>query len=107
MARACEAAPSNPATTPQSQTWALRTQTVLGHSARGGISTSDKSSTSSSLTAEAERSGESGLRPVVGREHELAYLEQLLATVRGGTSAAVFVRGEPGVGKSALLSSLI
>jgi DNA-binding CsgD family transcriptional regulator len=107
MAGALEAAASTPVRTPQSHTRALRTQPVLGHSVRGGISTSDKSSTSSGLTPEAERSAASGLRPLVGREHELERLEALLTTVRDGRSAAVFVRGEPGVGKSALLSSLI
>jgi DNA-binding CsgD family transcriptional regulator len=46
------------------------------------------------------------LRPLVGRESELARLEGLLAKVRDGESAAVLVRGEPGIGKSALLEHL-
>ena len=50
-----------------------------------------------------------GLRPreLLGREHELATLEQLLETVRSGGSGALFVHGEPGIGKSALLERLI
>jgi Cdc6-like AAA superfamily ATPase len=42
----------------------------------------------------------------VGRKHELARLEELLTTVRGGGSAALVVQGEPGVGKSALLDQI-
>ncbi|MFI8182869.1 AAA family ATPase [Actinacidiphila glaucinigra] len=41
-----------------------------------------------------------GLR---GREQELAALERVLATARSGTSAVLVVRGEPGIGKTALL----
>ena len=44
---------------------------------------------------------------LVGREQELARLEELLRTVRDGGSATLVVRGEPGVGKSALLDSLV
>jgi AAA ATPase domain len=44
---------------------------------------------------------------LVGREHELARLDELLTTVRRGASASLLVRGEPGVGKSALLEQLI
>src|SRR5580765_701660 len=46
-------------------------------------------------------------RSLVGRDHELARLDELLATVRRGASASLLVRGEPGVGKSALLEQLI
>jgi tetratricopeptide (TPR) repeat protein len=59
------------------------------------------------LVASAERLTASGLRPLVGRDSELARLKGLLATVRDGGSAAVLVRGEPGIGKSALLEHLI
>jgi DNA-binding CsgD family transcriptional regulator len=50
-----------------------------------------------------------GLRPreLLGREHELATLEQLLETVRSGGSGSLFLHGEPGIGKSALLERLI
>ena len=47
------------------------------------------------------------MRSLVGRDAELAKLEALLATVRAGGSAALVVRGEPGVGKSALVAQLI
>jgi DNA-binding CsgD family transcriptional regulator len=47
------------------------------------------------------------LRELVGRERELATLEQLLQTVRSGGSGTLFVHGDPGVGKSALLDRLI
>ena len=47
------------------------------------------------------------VRPLVGRDAELEKLGALLATVRAGGSAALVVRGEPGVGKSALLEQLI
>ena len=43
----------------------------------------------------------------VGRDGELAELGRLLATVQAGGSAALVVRGEPGVGKSALLEQLV
>ena len=38
-----------------------------------------------------------------GRLHECAVLDGLLDAVREGESGALVVRGEPGVGKSALL----
>ena len=41
--------------------------------------------------------------PLVGREPELARLAQLLAAVRTGESAALVLRGEAGIGKTALL----
>jgi DNA-binding CsgD family transcriptional regulator len=43
----------------------------------------------------------------VGRDGELATFEQLLETVRNGGSGALFVQGDPGIGKSALLKRLI
>ena len=46
-------------------------------------------------------------RPLIGRASEIATLEALLASVRDGGSGAVSVRGEPGIGKSALLEHLI
>src|SRR5256714_15653327 len=46
-------------------------------------------------------------RALVGRRAECARLNQLLADAHTGTSAAVVVRGEPGVGESALLDYLL
>src|SRR3712207_1365107 len=40
---------------------------------------------------------------VLGRSHEREVLDRLLANVRAGGSAALVVRGEEGVGKTALL----
>jgi DNA-binding NarL/FixJ family response regulator len=44
---------------------------------------------------------------LVGREHEQAEIAQLLASVRSGISAALVLRGEPGVGKTALLDDAV
>jgi DNA-binding CsgD family transcriptional regulator len=47
-------------------------------------------------------------RPALrGRVHECRVLEGLLADARGGRSSALVVRGEAGVGKTALLDQLI
>src|SRR5919109_5002795 len=40
---------------------------------------------------------------LIGRETELAGLGRLLDSARGGTSGALLVRGEAGIGKTALL----
>jgi DNA-binding CsgD family transcriptional regulator len=45
-------------------------------------------------------------QPLVGRASELARLEELVAIVRGGASASLVLRGEPGIGKTALLEWL-
>jgi DNA-binding CsgD family transcriptional regulator len=44
---------------------------------------------------------------LLGRRSECAALDQLVASVRAGPSRALVVRGEPGVGKSALLKHLV
>jgi DNA-binding CsgD family transcriptional regulator len=44
--------------------------------------------------------------PVLGREDELAMLAGVLERARGGTGGALVLRGEPGVGKSLLLSTV-
>jgi len=44
--------------------------------------------------------------PLLGRSSESAALDQLVASVRAGPSRALVLRGEAGVGKSALLDSL-
>ena len=43
---------------------------------------------------------------LVGREQELAALEQLLEEARGGQARFAIVTGEPGIGKSSLLTEL-
>lgn len=40
---------------------------------------------------------------LVGRDHERSVVDELLATARAGRSAVLVVRGEPGIGKTALL----
>ena len=44
--------------------------------------------------------------PALGREGELAQLADVLEHARGGAGAALVVRGEPGVGKSLLLTTV-
>src|SRR3954470_3520639 len=44
---------------------------------------------------------------LLGRRNERAVLERLLADVRGGRSGVLVMRGEPGVGKTALLECAI
>ena len=45
------------------------------------------------------------IRMLVGRTKEVGALEDVLAAVRGGRSAAVVLRGTVGIGKTALLDS--
>jgi DNA-binding CsgD family transcriptional regulator len=44
---------------------------------------------------------------LIGRQSESAALEGLLGEVRGGRSSVIVLRGEPGVGKTALLESVV
>src|SRR4051794_19688053 len=44
---------------------------------------------------------------LTGREEELGTLERLLEAVRAGESRALVLRGEPGIGKSALLEHAV
>ncbi len=69
--------------------------------------TRDLSTTQRGQRGAAARPPSSGLRLLVGRDAELETLGELLAAVGDGGSAALVVRGEPGVGKSALLEQLI
>jgi DNA-binding NarL/FixJ family response regulator len=41
---------------------------------------------------------------LIGREHDLAVLNELLETLGEGSSGALFITGEPGIGKTALLT---
>src|SRR5262245_55875452 len=43
---------------------------------------------------------------LLGRHSECAALDQLVAAVRAGSSRALVLRGEPGIGKTALLEYL-
>src|ERR1700758_5846459 len=47
------------------------------------------------------------MRPLLGRRSECAALDELVASVRSGPSRALVLRGEAGVGKSALLEYLV
>ncbi|MDQ3898191.1 MAG: ATP-binding protein, partial [Actinomycetota bacterium] len=44
---------------------------------------------------------------LVGRSEELGILQRLLDTTCVGTANAVFVTGEPGIGKTSLLADLV
>ncbi|MGC4901982.1 BTAD domain-containing putative transcriptional regulator [Micromonospora echinospora] len=48
-----------------------------------------------------------GRRRLVGRDGELALLRGLLGEARAGRSAIVWIEGEPGIGKSALLDTAL
>src|SRR3954465_9666289 len=48
-----------------------------------------------------------GLKTLLGRRTECETLDHLLESVRGGQSAALVVRGKPGIGKTALLQYAI
>jgi DNA-binding SARP family transcriptional activator len=45
--------------------------------------------------------------PVVGRERELAHLEGLLREAQSGRRRLVFVSGEPGIGKTAIVDAFL
>jgi DNA-binding CsgD family transcriptional regulator len=79
----------------------------LWETQRGDTSTSDASTTRRGRLGSAERPTAFSVGPLIGRDGELAQLAALLATVQDGGSAALVLRGEPGVGKSALLEVLI
>lgn len=55
----------------------------------------------------APRSGSSGAPPFVGRTEELAALESALDQVMAGQGRLLFVVGEPGIGKTAMLSEFL
>ncbi|GAB3297835.1 helix-turn-helix transcriptional regulator [Parasphingorhabdus pacifica] len=49
----------------------------------------------------------SRLRGIVGRRAELAELERVLASVRGGTTARLVIEGPEGIGKTALVDEFL
>jgi DNA-binding CsgD family transcriptional regulator len=69
--------------------------------------TSDPATKRMGQLGTADGPASSSPRSLVGRDAELETLAGLLATVRAGGSAGLVVRGEPGIGKSALLEQLI
>lgn len=54
-------------------------------------------------TARAAEGDASGGEPIVGREREIAQLQQWLAKARRGARQCVFVTGEPGLGKTTVV----
>ena len=44
---------------------------------------------------------------LVGREEECALLDELVSSVRGGESRSLVLRGEAGIGKTALLEYIV
>jgi len=44
---------------------------------------------------------------LVGRDLESAHVGELIERARNGSSASIVIRGEPGVGKSAVLEALV
>jgi DNA-binding CsgD family transcriptional regulator len=54
-----------------------------------------------------DRGPTSGTRPLLGRGRECAVFDELLGAIRDGRGCALVVRGEAGIGKTALLESLI
>ncbi len=72
---------------------------IRGHAPVRGLEVRGARSRRSRLEVTAER----GLTPLVGRERELAALEDLFREVRGGRGQVVFIAGEAGIGKSRLL----
>src|ERR1700759_5358336 len=50
--------------------------------------------------------GTAPLRSLWGRQREQAALDELLVDVRAGRSRVLIVRGEPGIGKTAVLEYL-
>lgn len=51
--------------------------------------------------------GQRGPHELLGRHSECAELETLLDRARGGRSGVLVLRGEPGIGKTALLQYLV
>lgn len=60
----------------------------------------------SSVTSRFEARQSSRLTPLVGREHELEMLERRCEEVCGGKGQLIAISGEPGIGKSRLVTAL-
>jgi AAA ATPase domain len=59
------------------------------------------------VTEGAQRGQRVGLTPLLGRADELATLERLLDELHNGRPVALELVGEPGIGKTRLLSELV
>ena len=72
---------------------------IRGHAPVHAFEVTGARSRRTRLQVTAER----GLTPLVGRDRDLAALEDLFREVRGGRGQIVFIAGEAGIGKSRLL----
>ena len=72
---------------------------IKGHAPVRAFEVTGARSRRTRLDVTAER----GLTPLVGRDRELAALEDLFREVRGGRGQIVFIAGAAGIGKSRLL----
>ena len=72
---------------------------IRGHASVHAFEVTGARSRRTRLQVTAER----GLTPLVGRDRELAALEDLFREVRDGRGQVVFIAGEAGIGKSRLL----
>jgi len=58
------------------------------------------------VTGSADSSRREGTAPLRGRSSEISALDRIVTAVRAGESRVLVIRGEPGVGKTALLDHL-
>src|SRR5437868_2949212 len=86
---------------------ALRPAPIVGASTRTHRVDPVWSGNMTSVTRQAEPSLTTMLTRLRGRRAESEMVDQLLDRVRAGRSAACVIRGEPGIGKTALLEYAI